>query len=41
LDNDALNNAPLVTIPGRAAVQDLIKITSDDAALDAVKKSEV
>jgi alpha-mannosidase len=33
-------NAPLVTIPGKAALEDLIKISSDDAALDAIKKSE-
>jgi alpha-mannosidase len=33
-------NAPLITVPGKADFGDLIKISSDDAALDAIKRSE-
>ncbi|MDR1637840.1 MAG: alpha-mannosidase, partial [Treponema sp.] len=33
-------NSPLITVPGKADFGDLIKISSDDAALDAIKKSE-
>ncbi|MDR0450223.1 MAG: alpha-mannosidase [Treponema sp.] len=33
-------NAPLIAVPGKADFRDLIRISSENAALDAVKRSE-
>jgi alpha-mannosidase len=33
-------NAPLITVPGKALSENIVKITAGDVALDAVKKTE-